>query len=129
MNFSYIWYTVGEFSVSSVLKLLFPFFSWIVRQIDFVTMVTSALLLLSIAVMVTITALMIYHLQNVYYGQITHERSHKIFTYNIGWQNNVKAVFGKNWTYSWICPGISSELPHDGQCFPIAGQFEAPKEL
>ena len=79
--------------------------------------------------MVTITAIMVYHLQNIYHGQITHERSHKIFTYDIGWKNNMKAVFGKNWKYAWICPGISSELPNDGQSFPIAGEFEAPKEL
>ena len=129
MNFNYVWYTVGDFSVLSVIKLIFPFFSWMIRQIDFVTMVTTALLLLSIAVMVTITVLMMYHLQNIYYGQITYERSHKIFTYNIGWKNNMKAVFGKNWKYAWICPGIPSALPHDGQNFPIAGQYEVPKDL
>lgn len=129
MNFNYIWYTVGDFSFVALLKLIFPFFSWIIRQIDFITMVTTALLLLSIAVSVTITALMVYHLQNAYFGQITYERSHKIFKYNIGWKNNVKAVFGKSWKFGWICPLISSELPHNGQTFPIAGQYEEPKYL
>ena len=92
-------------------------------------MVTTALLLLSLAVSLTITALMFYHLQNVFYGQITSERTHNISKYNIGWKQNIKAVFGENWAFAWIFPGIPSRLPGDGLRFPIKGLYEAPKDV
>ena len=72
---------------------------------------------------------MFFHLQNVCHGQITYERTHKIFKYNIGWKENFKAVFGKNWKFAWISPGIPSKLPGDGLKFPIAGVYESPKDV
>lgn len=113
----------------SLFKLIFPFFAWVVGLTTFSDMLLAAMVLFCMAVMCAVSALLFYHLRNLYYGQITHENSHKIFKYNLGWKQNVRAVMGERWHIAWLSPWIPSPLPGDGCEFSVAGEYESPKDL
>ena len=68
----------------------------------------------SILCFLLVGALFIYHLMNVVAGQTSNEKAKKCHDYDFGWQNNMAATYGRNWTYAWISPFIPSPLPTDG---------------
>lgn len=113
----------------SLVKLIFPLFAWMLGFTTVTNMLLSAMLLLCVAAMCSMVALLGYHLKNLYHGQITHESSHKIFIYDLGWKENIRQVFGDRWRIAWLSPWIPSELPCDGLEFPLATDYENPKDL
>ncbi|XP_045178398.2 probable palmitoyltransferase ZDHHC24 [Mercenaria mercenaria] len=130
MNLNIAWTIVGtQWFPLSVVKLIFPLFAWILGYTTFSNMLLSAILLLCMAAMCAMSGLLFYHMKNLYYGQITHESSHKIFKYDLGWRENVRAVMGENWKIGWLSPWLPSALPGDGLEFPLAGVYESPKDI
>lgn len=130
MNFDIACEVVGtNWFPLSIFKLIFPFFVWVIGYITFSHMLLAAILLLCIAAMCTMSALLVYHVKNLFHGQITYESSHKIFLYDLGWRENFRRVMGENWKIGWICPWIPSPLPGDGLEFPQAGSYMNPKDM
>lgn len=129
MNFDIIIDILSISGPLGIFKIVFPFFVWVIGYIGFTDMLVSAMVLFCVAIMCMMSALLFYHVRNMFCGQITTERTHHIFKYNLGWKENVKAVFGKRWRYVWISPWIPSELPGDGLEFPVFGQVEHPKDI
>lgn len=130
MNFDIAYEVVGtQWFPLSLVKLVFPFFVWVLGYTTFTHMLLSAILLLCIAAMCAMSGLLFYHLKNLRHGQITHESSHKIFQYDLGWRENIRAVMGENWKIAWLSPWIPSPLPGDGLEFPQAGSYTSPKDL
>jgi len=58
--------------------------------------------------------LCIYHLNLILRGVVANESNKKDFTYDMGWKDNIKEVFGERWYLTWLLPYIKSQLPHDG---------------
>lgn len=130
MNMDIAWTIVGtSWFPLSLLILIFPFFAWVIGYTTVTNMLLSAMMLLCFVVMCSMTALLCYHLKNLYRGQITHESSHKITKYNLGWRENVRTVMGQRWRVAWISPWILSTLPGNGLEFPLASVYESPKDI
>ncbi|KAL3871768.1 hypothetical protein ACJMK2_039746 [Sinanodonta woodiana] len=128
MNLGFIWMTIGE-DIWSLHKLIFPFFAWVMRSIDIFTMIKSFVLMICLGVSCLLTALLGYHIGNVWRGQTTYERSHNIKQYNLGWKENLKGVFGEKWYLTFFSPFIKSELPGDGIDFVTSAKYENPKDM
>ncbi|XP_011057177.1 PREDICTED: probable palmitoyltransferase ZDHHC24 [Acromyrmex echinatior] len=47
-------------------------------------------------------------------GVVGNESNRKDFTYNMGWKDNIREVFGERWYLTLLLPYIKSQLPHDG---------------
>lgn len=58
--------------------------------------------------------LCIYHLNLIFKGVVANESNKKDFTYDMGWKDNIREVFGERWYLTWLIPYIKSQLPHDG---------------
>ena len=111
-------------------KIVFPFLVWVLGfEIGLSGMLLSGMILFCMAVMCMMSVLLFYHVRNMYYGQITTERSHNNFKYNLGWKENFRYVLGQRWKFAWISPWIPSQLPGDGLEFPVFGQVQHAKEI
>ncbi|KAL4218637.1 protein-cysteine S-acyltransferase [Mactra antiquata] len=113
----------------SILRLIFPFFAWVMGLTTFTDMLQAAMVLFCMATMCGVSALLFYHLRNLYHGQITHESSHKIIKYDLGWKENVRLVMGERWHIAWLSPWIPSPLPGDGLEFTTRDKFENTKDI
>ncbi|XP_033731997.1 probable palmitoyltransferase ZDHHC24 [Pecten maximus] len=130
MGFEFTWsYVLGGFSFWSVIYFIFPLICFVTGQLSFYTSAASFLCLLASVFFILLTFLMIYHAKHVYYGQVTYERTHKIYAYDLGWKVNFISVFGSKWHISWIFPTIESPLPGDGIEFVRKENYESPKTM
>lgn len=130
MNWDIAWSILGpDARWWSIFQLIVPYFAWLLGYISFGTTLYASVFLLCEAVSITMLILLGYHLRNLFFNQLTHERTYKIFKYNIGWRENFRSVFGNRWKVAWITPWIPSELPGDGLEFPVASQYEDPKDM
>ena len=102
---------------------------WTLGYVSFVQMLKSGVIVLCVGVAFGIGALLGYHLRNLYYGQITHERAHGIYKYNLGWKENVRSVLGERWMIAWLSPWLPSKITGDGLFFPLKGEYESPKDI
>ena len=76
-----------------------------------------------------VTAFLAYHTINMYNGQTTYERSHKLKEYDLGWKENMRQIYGVNWCYAWISSFFSSPLPANGVEFIKKSMYENVKDL
>ncbi|XP_052219483.1 probable palmitoyltransferase ZDHHC24 [Dreissena polymorpha] len=129
LNFSIVLRVFAETGPLAIFKILLPFLVWVLRYISYGEMLLSAMLLFCMATLMMVSALLFYHVRNMFCGQITTERTHQVFKYDLGWERNVKAVFGKNWKFAWLCTWIPSSLPGDGCEFPVHSEYENPKDV
>lgn len=129
MTFPFTWSVLGDFSLYNVFRLVLPLMSCLLGQTDLYTFFVCVVSIMSIVGSMMLLALLSYHLGNVVRGQTTYERSHKIHTYGLGLECNIKSVFGGRWRYAWLFPYISSPLPGDGITFLTKESFENPKDL
>ncbi|XP_029163855.1 LOW QUALITY PROTEIN: probable palmitoyltransferase ZDHHC24 [Nylanderia fulva] len=109
----FIWSrTAFEFPMS-IVKMIFPvaiFFFGFDSSID-----QFYLLLYVVSLVGTLYTgvLCIYHFNLILRGVVGNESNKKI-TYDMGWKDNVREVFGERWYLAWLLPYIKSQLPHDG---------------
>lgn len=129
LNFEVVLEVLGTSGPLGIFKIVFPFLVWVLGYINATEMLLSGMVLFCMAVMCMMSALLFYHVRNMYFGQITTERTHKNFKYNLGWKENIKSVLGESWRYAWISPLIPSPLPGDGLVFPVFGQQEQRKDI
>ncbi|EFN69479.1 Probable palmitoyltransferase ZDHHC24 [Camponotus floridanus] len=110
----FIWTRTSFEFPMSVIKMVFPvaiFFFGFDSSIDqfyLLLYVVSAVGTLYTAV------LCIYHFNLILRGVVGNESNKKDFTYDMGWKDNVREVFGERWYLAWLLPYIKSQLPHDG---------------
>lgn len=112
-----------------IFKIVFPFLVWVLGYLEFGEMLLSGMVLFCIAVMGMMSALLFYHARNMFFGQITTERTHHNFKYNLGWKENLRFLLGKRWKIVWLSPWIPSELPGDGLEFPVFGDLKHTKHI
>lgn len=128
-NTLYIWELEGIFSLTAVLKFIFPLImimsgvdmSWSQVAIFFWSVHVAALLLVSV--------LLIYHIRLISQGATTFESNRKIASYNLGLKQNWIEVLGKKWALALIWPFGKSRLPHNGIEWDTkeSWQLEGPK--
>ncbi|XP_020279402.1 probable palmitoyltransferase ZDHHC24 [Pseudomyrmex gracilis] len=110
----FIWNRIPFEFPMSIIKMIFGvaiFFFGVdfsINQFYLLLYITSAVGTLYTGV------LCIYHFNLTLKGIVANESNKKDFTYNMGWKNNIREVFGEQWYLTWLLPYIKSELPHDG---------------
>lgn len=98
----------------SIIKMVFPvaiFFFGFDSSID-----QFYLLLYVVSAVGTLYTgvLCVYHFNLIFKGVVGNESNKKDFTYDVGWKDNIKEVFGEQWYVAWLLPYVKSQLPHDG---------------
>ena len=129
LNMDYTWELLGGFSFSTIVSMFLPIIAWLVGITKGFTLVLAIVSACCIFGLLLLIALLAYHGLNLYHGQVTYEKSHNINTYNCGWKNNIKQVFGEKWHIAWICSLINSPLPTDGLEFPTRTGYENVKNM
>lgn len=110
----FIWSRTSFEFPMSIIKMVFPvaiFFFGFDSSID-----QFYLLLYVVSAVGTLYTgvLFIYHVNLILKGVVSNESNKKDFTYDIGWKDNVREVFGERWYLAWLLPYVKSQLPHDG---------------
>ncbi|XP_076454517.1 putative palmitoyltransferase ZDHHC24 [Babylonia areolata] len=114
MNLDVVYHIFGEYSLKTLFVLVLPLLAWMFQVVETVTMTMAFMISLCIIALLMTSALLGYHMINIVNGQTVYEKTYKIHTYNVGVLQNLKEVFGENWTVSWIWPWIASPLPGNG---------------
>lgn len=58
--------------------------------------------------------LLIYHMNMIIRGVVTHERAEKHSKYDLGWRKNLELALGDKWHLILLMPFVESKLLHDG---------------
>lgn len=114
LNVDYTFEVLGGLSWKSILTMILPLLSWTIGLAGTVTFAVSFVSASCIVGFILLTFLCIYHGQNLYLGQTCVERTQGDKTYDIGWRENLKVIFGERWKFAWICPLIASPLEGEG---------------
>lgn len=125
----YTWEALGGFNLKSVSTMFVPLAAWLfgfAETYTFYVALVSALCVIGGLLLTTFSA---YHVMNLYSGQTTYEKSHKIKDYDLGFLGNMREIFGERWYIAWISPWISSPLPGDGITFNTKLQQETVKNM
>lgn len=128
MSMTYVWSLLGDFSIWKLPFFILPLFCFVLQYISFYTAVVTFITLLSFIFSFALLGLLIWHGRHIYHGQTTHESSHRIFVYDLGWKENLTHAFGTKWYLTWACPWIHSPLPGDGIDFQTHSTFEYHKD-
>ena len=129
LNIDYTWDIMGGITWRSLFTMMIPLVSWalgLTETFTFTVAFTSATCIFGFLLLAAFT---FYHNMNIYHGQTTYERSHKIKEYDYGWQENFRQVYGSNWCYAWISPFIPSPLPGNGIDFSRKSIYENVKDM
>ena len=129
LNFDYTWDVLGGLNVSAVFTMIFPLVMWLIGYAGTFTFTVAFVSSMCLLGFLLLSALFTYHMMNAWNGQMTHERSHRIRTYDIGWQENMKQVFGTRWALAMLSPFIPSELKCDGIEYPTRNSFQNVKDM
>ncbi|XP_029671045.1 probable palmitoyltransferase ZDHHC24 [Formica exsecta] len=110
----FIWTRMSFEFPMSIVKMIFPvaiFFFGFDSSID-----QFYLLLYIVSTVGTLYTgvLCFYHFNLILRGVVGNESNKKDFTYDMGWKDNVREVFGVRWYLAWLLPYVKSQLPHDG---------------
>ncbi|EFN87084.1 Probable palmitoyltransferase ZDHHC24, partial [Harpegnathos saltator] len=109
----FIWNRVS-FEFSTIVRMIFPmaiFFFGIDMSVDQFYLV---LYIMSFVGTLYTGVLFIYHFNLILRGTVSNESNKKDYTYDMGWKDNIKEVFGERWYITWFLPYINSQLPHNG---------------
>jgi palmitoyltransferase len=118
INFDYTWDVMDGLNWQSFFTMLLPFIAYILgiaTHYSFVVAFTSSVIMMSFLLM---TSLFVYNTQMIFRGQTAFEKSMKIKDFDVGREDNIKQVMGKNWKYAWISPFIPSPPCGDGMAYP-----------
>lgn len=129
MNIDFVYHIFGEFSLKTVFVLILPLLAWMFQVVETVTMSMAFMISLCVISFLLTSALFGYHMINIIKGQTVHEKTYKITTYNVGLLENLKAVFGEKWMFTWLCPWIPSPPLGDGLEFAERSKMERTKDL
>lgn|SRR6218665_1137366 len=129
LNFDYTFEVLGGLSWKSLLTMILPLLSWTVGLAGTVTFAVSFVSALCIVGSLLLTFLSLYHGQNLFLGQTCMERTQGNRTYDMGWKENMKGVFGQRWYVAWISPLIVSPLEGDGLEFRSRYRYENIKDM
>lgn len=128
-NNFFIWSRIRFEFPMSIIKIVLPLaifvfgFDGSINQFYLLLYIVSAVGMLYTAV------LCIYHVSLVLNGNVANESNKKIRTYDLGWKQNIKEVFGERWYLTWVLPYIKSQLPHNGVIWSTSNswQYTNPK--
>lgn len=98
----------------SLVKIIFPVAIFVFGFDGSMDQFYLLLYIVSVVGMLYTGVLWIYHVKLVLSGTVANESNKKIYTYNLGWCQNIKEVFGERWYLTWLLPYILSPLPHSG---------------
>ena len=129
LNMDYTWEIIGTINLKALFTMIVPLFAWMLGVTETYTFGVAFISSMCVIAFFMTGALTCYHLMNVYAGQTTQERSLKNKTYDLGWKENFRAVFGARWYIAWISPFIPSPLPGNGIEFQTRRAFENVKDL
>lgn len=129
LNFDFVYHLFGTLSVRSLLTILFPMIGWMFYQGDAMTSVQALMTSLCLIGFLLSGGLFVYHMINGINGQIVHERTYNINTYNLGWKENIAMLLGTRWKIAWLFPLIHSPIPSDGLDFVTKEQYESLKTM
>lgn len=113
-NNFFIWNKFNFEFPMSLIKIIFPVAIFIFGFDGSIDQFYLLLYIISVVGMLYTGVLWIYHIRLVLNGTVANESNKKIYTYNLGWCQNIKEVFGEQWYLTWILPYILSPLPHNG---------------
>ena len=113
-NLCFLWPQLSEASWGQIMKFIFPMVmlitgmdaSWLQVYIFFTSVHFAAFLLTAV--------LLGYHANLVFRGRTTYENNNNVGMYNLGWQQNLVEVLGKNWKKAIFWPRAPSAMPHNG---------------
>lgn len=129
LNFDFVYHLFGTLSLKSVLTIMFPMISWIFYSGDSMTNVQVFMTSLCLVGFFLSGGLFTYHIINAFNGQIVHEKTYNINTYNLGWKQNIALLLGKRWKIAWLCSLIGSQIPSDGLEYVTREQYESLKTM
>ena len=129
LNVDYIWDMLGGFSATSLFTMIVPLFAWFFGLTGTYTFSIAFLSSTCIIGFFLLGALLAYHGVNMYNGQVSYERVHRIHIYDCGWKENVRQVLGMRWYIAWLSPFIHSPLPGNGIDFPKKTIYEDVKDM
>lgn len=113
-NNYFIWNRIHFEFPMSIIKIIFPLAIFAFGFDDSMDQFYLLLYIICLIGMLYTSVLFTYHMQLVLNGCVANESNKKDYTYNFGWQQNMKEVFGKRWYLTWIFPYIKSDLPQNG---------------
>ena len=129
LNMEMVYEMVSGFSMTSLLTMIVPCLAWVLGLVKGYTFGVAIISSTCILGNILLVALLVYHMNNLINGQVTHEASHQIKEYNVGWKENFRQVFGENWRYAWLNSLIRSPLPCDGTQYPQRYKYEDVKAM
>jgi len=128
-HWTYIWETLGGFSLSTCWYIFFPQFAIIFGQIGLWQFFMSGVMMSSIVVFLGSTNMFLSQALLILRGQSQHEYMQNIRSYDLGFALNIQDVVGTRWPIAWICPFFNSPLLGDGLRFPDRKEVENIKDM
>lgn len=113
-NNFFVWDRIHFEFPMSIVKIIFPLAIFVFGFDGSMDQFYLLLYIVSVVGMLYTGVLCIYHFRLVLKGCVANESNKKIYTYNLGWKQNIKEVFGERWYLTWLVPYIRSQLPHNG---------------
>ncbi|XP_015600770.1 probable palmitoyltransferase ZDHHC24 [Cephus cinctus] len=113
-NNVFIWSRINFEFPMSIIKIVFPLAIFIFGFDGSLEQFYLLLYIVSTVGMLFTGVLCVYHFHLVFIGAVANERSKKNYSYNLGWKQNIKEVFGDRWYLALFVPYVNSKLPHDG---------------
>ena len=129
LNIDYTWELLGDMTIKSLFTMIMPIFAYMLGLTPSYTFGVAFISSTCVLGLFLMGALLTYHLINAYNGQITHERSHRVREYNLGWKENFRHIMGDKWYIAWLSPIIESNLPGNGVEFLKRKCFEDVKDM
>ncbi|CAG9864450.1 unnamed protein product [Phyllotreta striolata] len=103
-------YISFDWSWMTVLKLLFPLFTFVIEWTENQFFIFVIIIVLLGAFFTG--ALLVFHVDLMLKSVVTHEK--RVTKYDRGKLENIKLTLGERWYLVWLSPWIESKLPCDG---------------
>jgi len=128
-HWTFIWESLGGFSIFTVWYIVFPQFAIVLRQIGMWQFLLAGIMMSSIVILFLSINMLVSQLLLILRGQTQHEYMNSIRIYDLGPALNIQDVIGTRWMVAWACPFFKSPLLGDGLKFPDRKEFEQVKDL
>lgn len=112
----------------SILKIVFPLAIFVFGFDGSIEQFYLMLYIVTAIGMLFTGALCVYHMNLVLRGCTANENEKRKFSYDLGWRNNLKEVFGDKWLAAIFLPYVKSTLPHDGVTWASSRRFESSRK-
>lgn len=113
-NNLFIWSKIQFEFPMSIVKVIFPLAIFVFGFDGSMEQFYLLLYIVSVIGMLFTGVLCVYHFQLIILGVVSNERNKNDYSYNLGWKQNIREVFGEKWYLTWFIPYVESKLPHNG---------------